>query len=493
MTQAVGGLRTLLPALGSVVLIACGPSVDVSSGGSGGSPSSGGSSSSSSSTSTSSSGDESSTGEPQFEGPGCGEPSVCDRGTFDGHVRIESAEDLAAVAGFTEVTGILEIMNSQHLVCLDALACLEVVGRDVRIQDNAALRSTEGLSALREIGEAPGGGGDWSGDIVIAHNAVLERLAGFSVQEVFRQVVISENPSLRTVSGFRELRDVPSLWVTHNPSLESVVGLRGIEEVYGCYVSFNESLCSTEVLEVCIAGQQHALGAAVQNDPSCPVVSGGRLGELPERPRCSQAADDCPLGQKCMPVSTDGDGHPDVQECRPVVSEPGESGEACSILGEEGSGLDTCERHSLCRNGVCVPMCLGTYEYGVCVSAEARCEIIQGAVFLCEWKCDPLAQNCPADQGCYPIDNGFSCGPSGAKGPAASCDFINDCNSGLTCVNLDVRPSDCLEDSVGCCTEVCDVTEPDCPGDLECVGWWDDYPLLLPRHLENVGICVDPS
>lgn len=142
-------------------------------------------------------------------------------------MRIESAEDLAAVAGFTEVTGALEIMNSQDLVCLDALACLEVVGRDVRIQDNAALRSTEGLSALREIGEAHGGGGDWSGDIVIAHNAVLERLAGFSVREVFRPVVIQENPLLRTVSGFGDVRTLLALWITNNPNLESLVGLRG--------------------------------------------------------------------------------------------------------------------------------------------------------------------------------------------------------------------------------------------------------------------------
>lgn len=59
------------------------------------------------------------------------------------------------------------------------------------------------------------------------------------------------------------------------------------------------------------------------------------------------------------------------------------------------------------------------------------------------------------------------------------------------CVNPDVRV-DCSEDSGGCCTEVCDVTAPDCPGELECVAWHEDYPTGLPRHLENVGACADP-
>ncbi len=443
---------------------------------------------------SSSSGDESSTGEPQFEGPGCGAPPVCDRGIFAGHVRIESEADLAQVAGFTEITGALEIMNSQDLVCLDALACLEVVGRDVRIQDNTALRSTEGLSALREIGQE-GGFMEMSGDIIVAHNAVLERLAGFSVREVYRSVLILENPQLRTVSGFRALQLVPGLHVTSNPRLESLVGLRGVVDVWLCYVSFNESLCSTEVLEVCVAGQTHALGAAVHNDLSCPDIADGLFGELPGGPRCTYAADDCPLGQKCMPISTDGDTYLDDQECRPVVAEPDRPGEACSILAEEGDGLDTCARHSVCRDGVCVPMCLGTFDYGVCSSTEARCEgNAAGTMNLCEWKCDPISQNCPQGQGCYPVDGLFQCAPSppspGAPGSGESCSDINDCSSGLICANPDVR-SECTG-FPGCCAEPCDVEAPDCPGALDCVAWYDGYPTLLPRHLENVGICVDP-
>ncbi len=490
----------MLSALVSVVLFACRPAVDVSSGGSGGSPSSGGSVSSSSSSSTSSSGDESSTGEPQFEGPGCGEPPPCDRGTFEGHMRIESAEDLAQIEGFTEITGALEIMNSQDLVCLDALACLEVGGRDVRIQDNAALRSTGGLGALREIGQESGGGLNASGDIIVAHNAVLERLAGFAVQEVYRSVLLLENPQLRVVSGLRELRTVAGLHVTSNPRLESMVGLRDVVAVWLCYVSFNESLCADEVVAVCGGLESPPKGAAVYNDPGCGSVPAGTFDEWYEGVECFVGADDCPLGQKCTAVSAEGYPNPTHLACRPVVEEPDAPYEACSVLGEQGAGLDTCERHSYCWYGECVPMCRGYHPSGACLSTEARCRVnSSGTLLLCEAVCDPILQNCDEGLGCYPVDGAYQCAPvaseRGAGNSGEDCGFINECDAGLTCVNPDVR-SDCSAEAGGCCTELCDVRERDCPPGLDCVPWYERFPPFptnLPRHLENVGICVDPS
>lgn len=449
----------------------------------------------------SSGGEDASTGEPQFEGPGCTELPVCDRGTFEGHVRIESAEDLAEVSGFTEVTGALEIMNSQDLVCLDALACLQVVGRDVRIQDNAALRSTQGLSALREIGEEGSGFGTGSGDIIVAHNAVLERLAGFSVREVYRSVLILENPSLRRVSAFRELRTVRGLHVTSNSELESLGGLRDVGDVGLCYVSFNGSLCADEIVAVCGDLEVPWHVSVNDNDPSCASVPAGTFEEREwsEGFECYVPGDACPLGQKCMPYNPQGNAIPSNIACRPVVDEPGGPYEACSVLGEQGSGLDTCERHSYCRDGECVPMCRGYHEVGACLSTEARCNAnSSGTLRLCEIVCDPILQNCDAGQGCYPIDSAYQCAPvasePGAGNSGEDCSFINACNAGLACVNPDVR-SDCSAEAGGCCTELCDVRERDCQPGLACVPWYEPFPMFptnLPRHLENVGVCVDP-
>lgn len=415
-------------------------------------------------------------------------------------MRIESAEDLAQIEGFTEITGALEIMNSQDLVCLDSLACLEVVGRDVRIQDNAALRSTEGLSALRQIGQQ-GGFTESSGDIIVAHNAVLERLAGFSIREVHRSILILENPQLRTVSGFRALQIVPGLHVTSNPRLESLVGLRGVVDVWLCYVSFNESLCADEVVAVCGDVEVPWHVAVNDNDPACASIPAGTFEEREwsEGFECFVRGDACPLDQKCMPISPDGYENPTNLACRPVVEEPDGPYEACSVLGEQGSGLDTCERHSYCRDGKCVPMCRGYHETGACLSTEARCSAnSNGAMQLCEIVCHPILQNCDAGQGCYPVDSAFQCAPvaseRGAGNSGEDCGFINACNSGLACVNPDVR-SDCSAEAGGCCTELCDVAAPDCSPGLACVHWYEPFPMFptnLPRHLENVGVCVDP-
>lgn len=44
--------------------------------------------------------------------------------------------------------------------------------------------------------------------------------------------------------------------------------------------------------------------------------------------------------------------------------------------------------------------------------------------------CDPLAPQCPTGQGCY----ASSCYPAGAQNKGQTCQYANDCQSGLTCV-----------------------------------------------------------
>src|SRR5690606_4404644 len=76
----------------------------------------------------------SSSGEP-LDGPGCGVVPTCDRGELVGSMRIESSAQIEDIAGYTSVTGWLEI-SSSDLECLDFLACIESVGRDVLVADN---------------------------------------------------------------------------------------------------------------------------------------------------------------------------------------------------------------------------------------------------------------------------------------------------------------------------------------------------------------------
>ena len=71
--------------------------------------------------------------------------------------------------------------------------------------------------------------------------------------------------------------------------------------------------------------------------------------------------------------------------------------------------------------------------------------------------CDPLAQDCPKAEACYPVGDGdFDCAPVGNGNHGDDCEFLNDCGAGLACV-LDV------------CEPLCDVeTQADCgPGTCE--------------------------
>ena len=176
---------------GAALVLGCGPPV--------GTPEMADSASSSSSGAQTSS----STGEPGFDGPGCGPPPTCNRGRFEGHARVQSSADLEALAGYTEVSGMLEISGSEDLVCLDALACLETVGRDLRVQDNAALRSTAGLHNLRMLGTAYEEPNIGRPAMFIGNNAVLEVFDGSALEGYVNHLVIWDNPSLVDVADLR--------------------------------------------------------------------------------------------------------------------------------------------------------------------------------------------------------------------------------------------------------------------------------------------------
>ncbi len=221
-----------------------------------------------SSTSSSSTEDVSSSTGEVLEGPGCGIVPTCTEQVLERNVGVESLEDLEALAGVTDIEGDLQIA-SPDLVCLDALACLRRVGGEVRILENAGLRSTAGLAAVEELGYAGSNNSNDRG-LVVANNPALETLEGFDgVIGINDGLVIWDNSALQSVTGFASLGGISLLSIVNNPSLESLEGLHGLQVLNECNVNQNATLCISEVFEVCGDIDPPPDGVTNGNDDAC--------------------------------------------------------------------------------------------------------------------------------------------------------------------------------------------------------------------------------
>ncbi|MCX4242328.1 ribulose phosphate epimerase [Paraliomyxa miuraensis] len=224
---------------------------------------------------------------------------------------------------------------------------------------------------------------------------------------------------------------------------------------------------------------------------------------------CDIFAQDCPPGEKCMPWSNDG-GTWNATRCSPVAMNPGQPGDDCAVEGSAVSGIDDCDLGAQCWDvdpetnmGTCVAMCTGDEANPICEDPDTTCSIANdGAIVLCLPVCDPLLQDCPMGNACYPVAEDWVCGPdaSGEMGAYGDpCEFINVCDPGLVCLGAAaVPPGEACEGAAGCCTEVCDVTDP--TGDAQCSGqaggqtcqaWYD--PMSVPPGYEDVGVCALPA
>lgn len=220
---------------------------------------------------------------------------------------------------------------------------------------------------------------------------------------------------------------------------------------------------------------------------------------------CSILEQDCPPGYKCMPYSNDGGSWNDVM-CVPIADDPGTPGDPCTVEGGAASGIDDCDQTSMCwdvdpdtNEGVCVAHCIGDLDRPVCADRCDRCSIsADGPLLLCLPTCDPVLQNCAEGQGCYPIQDYFTCAPDASTpelGIGSPCEFINICPAGLVCANASDVPG--CKGGIGCCTPVCAVGGFDpCPGLLPgsvCVPWYGDQPPPKEGCLvSEPGVCVAP-
>ncbi|MCH9684851.1 MAG: ribulose phosphate epimerase [Deltaproteobacteria bacterium] len=221
---------------------------------------------------------------------------------------------------------------------------------------------------------------------------------------------------------------------------------------------------------------------------------------------CDIFAQDCPDGEKCMPWSNDG-GAWNATRCSPIAENPGQPGDECAVEGSGTSGIDDCDVGVMCWDvdgetnmGTCVAMCTGDAANPICEDPDTTCSIANdGAIVLCLPVCDPLLQDCPEGQACYPVAEDWVCGPdaSGEMGTYGDpCEFINVCDPGLICLGAAATPN--CQGAGGCCTEVCDISDP--AGDAQCTGapqgqtcqvWYEEG--AAPPGYEDVGACSLPA
>jgi hypothetical protein len=239
--------------------------------------------------------------------------------------------------------------------------------------------------------------------------------------------------------------------------------------------------------------------ATTTDSPTCPSFL--CKDDAPTDARCDVFAQDCPEGQKCAAVIADGGSAWNDSRCVPVTG-TGVAGDPCTVE-SVADGLDSCAKGFMCwsvdmnGNGTCLPQCTGTAQDPICPDNGLCSLASDGVVILCIPACDPLMQDCPEGEACYPVSDSFLCAPdaSGDTGKANDpCEFINVCQKGLLCVEQKSVGAGCPLDSPGCCTPFCPFPGGPCPNpDQQCIQWFD--PAALPPNDPQlaIGFCGVPQ
>jgi hypothetical protein len=225
---------------------------------------------------------------------------------------------------------------------------------------------------------------------------------------------------------------------------------------------------------------------------------------------CDPFAKDCPAGEKCSFWADDGGRAWNATRCVPVVDDPAGAGEPCHVERSPTSGIDDCDLESMCfyvdpesLEGTCTRFCQGEETDPQCEDPGQFCLIqTDGALVLCLPWCNPLQQDCAPDRACYPMSDEWGClldasGDMGSYGDP--CELVDGCDPGLACLDAGkVPPGQACEGSIGCCTEICDLS--DAAGDQQCAGaaegqtcqsWYEEG--AAPAGYESVGACALPA
>lgn len=229
-------------------------------------------------------------------------------------------------------------------------------------------------------------------------------------------------------------------------------------------------------------------------------TTGDDTGGLQE---CDAIKQDCPEGSKCTSYGkVPGDAW-NANKCVPVMGE-GQYGDDCSVMGDDMfSGIDNCAKGLIClsvdenlTNGACVEYCSTNLDCPNTSNGDGLCfaDANEGTLPICLALCDPLAQDCPGQGGCYADAMGgppgfcFTPDPKDGGMDGGACSFANACLPGLNCAEAATQEG-CVTEEYGCCAPFCALDEMTCTGAEECVPFYmEEFP-----GFENVGICVLPG
>lgn len=216
---------------------------------------------------------------------------------------------------------------------------------------------------------------------------------------------------------------------------------------------------------------------------------------------CDMLAQDCPVGEKCVPFATREGGGWDDNKCVPILGEQA-VGEPCRYGGRV-EATDDCDDTSVCWDvmeidgellGTCRPFCTGTPDNPSCEDGYACSTGSDSTIVLCIPLCNPLEQDCGPGLGCYWSGFDFSCILTTQDLPVgAPCGYINDCEPGNICLDAVAVPN-CM--GAACCTNYCDVQlgpeQCDALPGTACAWFWQDNGEAPPGY-DDVGVCVLPE
>ena len=121
------------------------------------------------------------------------------------------------------------------------------------------------------------------------------------------------------------------------------------------------------------------------------------------------------------------------------------------------------------------------------------CLVTNGGIYtLCRQLCDPIAQDCGDDSGCYFVFTNFICILTGQNlQEGETCANLNSCAPGYLCTPAETLPA-CEGNK--CCTAYCDLDNGDADCTTEgtaCVPWYENPQDAMPGN-EDVGACQLP-
>ena len=150
-------------------------------------------------------------------------PVECDLGEYSGHFEILEQSDVATLAGYTSISGNLDI-RCTSCTDLSELLCLTSVGEYMEIDDNAVLTNVDGLSALTSVG----------GDIAITDNEALTNLDGLgALTSVDGSLYVDSNPYLMNLDGLSGVTSIGGgLLIEGNAALKNLDGLSALTSIF---------------------------------------------------------------------------------------------------------------------------------------------------------------------------------------------------------------------------------------------------------------------